>query len=170
MVRYRISKYNPKFRDEYGCYIKQEWTSISDVDEDINGAKVSLEEYLDTESRYIKVLNNILNDLSIEYLYVMELEKQDDIINDNYAFEGFTTDMIKMVSSVKEGQELDREKINYIIKAILREVFWCGLYSKTTHLIIKPGYDFYINIICPELSICVIENISELGLYIEEII
>ncbi|EKS4344305.1 hypothetical protein [Clostridium sporogenes] len=170
MVRYRISKYNPKFRDEYGCYTKQEWTSISDVDKDINGVKVSLEEYLNTESRYIKALNNILNDLNIEYLYVMELEKQNDIINDNYTFEGFTTDMIETVNSIKEGQELDREKINYIIKAILREVFWCGLYSKTTHLIIKPGYDFYINIICPELSKCVIKNISELGLYIEEII
>lgn len=169
MVRYRISKYNPKFRDEDGCYTREEWTSISDVGEYINGVKVSLQEYLDTESKYIKALNSILNDLNIKHLYVMELEKQDDTINNDYVFEGFTMNVIDTVKSLKEGQELNREKINYVIQATLREIFWCGLYSRTTHIIIKPGYDFYINVICPQLSQNVIESISNLGLYIEKI-
>ncbi len=33
---WRVTKYNPTFRDENGTYIKDEWTSFSDI-----GKKVS---------------------------------------------------------------------------------------------------------------------------------
>lgn len=51
MMNYRISKYNPKYRDEHGIYTRDEWTSISDVGEYFNGYEVTMEEYLDTENR-----------------------------------------------------------------------------------------------------------------------
>ena len=31
MYGWRITKYNPAFRDERGAYLKDEWTSVSDV-------------------------------------------------------------------------------------------------------------------------------------------
>lgn len=170
MVRYRISKYNPLYRDENGNYTKDEWTAISDIENYINGEKLSLEEYLDTESKYIKILDSILDELSIEYLYVMELEGQRDSINDEYVFNGFTKDIVQMISSLKEGQELNRQEISYIVKGMLREIIWCGLYSKTVHVIIKSGFDFYINIICPKLSESIIKNAIREGIYVEEII
>ncbi|AJH01451.1 hypothetical protein LF65_04922 [Clostridium beijerinckii] len=169
MVRYRISKYNPVYRDEDGNYTREEWTAISDVEKTINGDKLSLEEYLDIESKYIIILDNILNELSIENLYVMELEEQKNSINDEYVFTGFTKEIVRKISSLEEGQQLNRKEINYIIKAMLREIVWCGLYSKTIHVIIKSGFDFYINIICPKLSESVIENARRIGIYIEEI-
>lgn len=134
------------------------------------GERVSLEEYLDTESKYVQALNCILDDidLDIKYLYVMELEKEDDIMNDDYGVEGFTSGMIETIKFVEEGQQLNRDTISFIIKAVLREILWYGLYSRKTHIIIKPGYNFYVNIISQTLSQDVIKKINSLGLYIEE--
>ena len=165
MMNYRISKYNPKYIDEHGIYTRDEWTSISDVGEYFNGYEVTMEEYLDTENRYVKAIDIILDYLKISYLYIMELEKyENDITNTS---NDFCQKNIDRIDFINEGQELNRKEINYVIKATLRERFWCGLYSKTTHIIIKPGYDFYINIISPKLPDVIVNKINELGLYID---
>lgn len=166
MMHYRISKYNPKFRDEDGLYTRKEWTSISDIGESFDGSEVTIHEYLEIENRYLKAINIILDYLKIKYLYVMELEKQGNIIDEENK-KGLSINDINIINSIKEGQELNIEEINSVIKATLREIFWCGLYSKTTHIIIKPGYDFYIHIICPKLPSSIIEQINKLELYID---
>ncbi|WP_434799127.1 hypothetical protein [Terrisporobacter vanillatitrophus] len=165
MMNYRISKYDPKYRDEHGIYTRNEWTSISDVGEYFNGYEVTMEEYLDTENKYVKAINIILDYLKISYLYIMELEKYEDTITE--INNDFCQNDIDRNDFIKEGQELNRKEINYVIKSTLRERFWCGLYSKATHIIIKPGYDFYINIISPKLPNVIIKKINELGLYID---
>ena len=87
MMNYRISKYNPKYRDEHGIYTRDEWTSISDVGEYFNGYEVTMEEYLETENRYVKAIDIILDYLKISYLYIMELEKyENDITNTSNDF------------------------------------------------------------------------------------
>lgn len=96
----------------------------------------------------------------------MNLEKQGNIIDEGHK-KGLSINDIDIISSIKEGQELNIEEINSVIKSTLRERFWCGLYSKTTHIIIKPGYDFYINIICPKLPLSIINQINKLELYID---
>lgn len=166
MVRYIISKYNPKFRDEHGCYTKDEWTSISDIGECFQGVKMSLGEYLDMERRYIKALNVILDDLKVEHLYVMELEKEENEIIE--ITDGLTKDIIETINCIEEGKELNREGIEHTIIGVLRELFWCGLYSKGTHIIIRPGYDFYMHLICRELSQNITDSISNIGLFIEK--
>ena len=50
MMHYRISKYNPKFRDEDGFYTRKEWTSISDIGESFDGSEVTIHEYLEIEN------------------------------------------------------------------------------------------------------------------------
>ena len=97
----------------------------------------------------------------------MELENEENIVND--IDDDFCQNDIDMIDFIKEGQELNIKEIKYVIKSTLRERFWCGLYSKTIHIIIKPGYDFYINIISPELPQYIINRINELGIYLEKI-
>ncbi len=105
--------------------------------------------------------------MKIKRLYVVQLEKHTTEIQEDYVVDGLTDIMINIINSVEEGQELNLEKIGCIIKANLREMLWCSLYSKTAHMIIKPGYDFYINVICPQISQNTIANINSLELYIE---
>ncbi|WP_343338335.1 hypothetical protein [Terrisporobacter petrolearius] len=167
MMKYRISKYNPKYRDENGIYTRDEWTSISDIGEYFNGYEVTMKEYSDIENRYVEAIDIILEYFKIKYLYIMELENEENIVND--IDDDFCQNDIDMIDFIKEGQELNIKEIKYVIRLTLRERFWCGLYSKTTHIIIKPGYDFYINIISPELPQYIINRINELGIYLEKI-
>jgi len=169
MNRYRLSKYNPKYRDEYGNYTRQEWTAISDIDE----IGVFSQEYLNVENNYIKAIIIILEYFEIEKLYVMQLEKDDNVLSDNEIIKEygqyFSQEMRECILCVQEGEELSKEKIEDVLKLTLREVIWCVLYSRTTHFVIKPGFDFYINIICMELPKKVIEEINKLEIFIEEV-
>ena len=43
MYKYRITKYNPKYRNNKGHYlIKNEWSAISDINEEYDGDKKSI--------------------------------------------------------------------------------------------------------------------------------
>lgn len=55
MYKYRISKYNPQYRNEEGCYTKNEWTSYSDIGTIYEGRKFTKEEYLYVEKNIVKL-------------------------------------------------------------------------------------------------------------------
>lgn len=37
LTAFEVMKYNPKYRDSYGSYLKDEWTSYSDISELFDG-------------------------------------------------------------------------------------------------------------------------------------
>ena len=53
---YRITKYNPKYRNSSGAYLKDGWTSISDIGTIYNGKKSTLKEYFKIEEAYVKAI------------------------------------------------------------------------------------------------------------------
>lgn len=57
MKCWRITKYNPKFRNELGHYQKKEWTSVSDIGKIFEGKQLTVEEYLNTENLYINSID-----------------------------------------------------------------------------------------------------------------
>ena len=67
---YRISKYNPKFRNAKGHYIPDEWTYFDQVGTRIAGRVLTMKEYLQTESAYLKVLEAILSEADIRHLNI----------------------------------------------------------------------------------------------------
>ena len=75
MIKYRITKYNPKFRDKNGVYLKDEWTSYDDIGQIRNYKEVAVEEYLNTEEKYIKAILSLLNEKKVNGLIISDLEK-----------------------------------------------------------------------------------------------
>lgn len=75
MIKYRITKYNPKFRDKNGVYLKDEWTSYDDIGQIRNYKEVTVEEYLNTEEKYIKAILSLLNEKKVNSLIISDLEK-----------------------------------------------------------------------------------------------
>ncbi|MDQ6597759.1 hypothetical protein E2K98_25370 [Bacillus salipaludis] len=70
MFSWRITKYNPKKREEEGSYLDlEEWTSFSEV-----GKKVSEEEYLKTESNYLNSITRFMNETGYKKLYLDDLK------------------------------------------------------------------------------------------------
>lgn len=102
MYNYRIKKYNPKFRDEFGRYTKDEWTSIYDIGKIYDKFEFSKESYSLIEDSYINSILKILeikniSSMTIKNLVVWRsvdqfiLEIKSDKFQDLY-----TLDMIKL--------------------------------------------------------------------------
>jgi hypothetical protein len=45
MYAWRITKYNPAFRDERGAYLQDEWTGISDIEAVYDGEALTYAAY-----------------------------------------------------------------------------------------------------------------------------
>ena len=121
MMTYRISKYNPLYRNKDGSFMKNEWTSISDVGKNYNGRIFSMQEYLETEKKYLACFMELLKKDDICTLQVQELEGN--------------------AVCWQEGQELSLPEIENFCRQCLREQIWGKLES--TRFFIHFGYDYY---------------------------
>ncbi len=64
-IKIPITKYNPIYRNELGHYLKDEWTSISDIGTIYNGIEFTFDEYVKVENLYVKS-----NFLTLDYLKI----------------------------------------------------------------------------------------------------
>lgn len=62
MQYWRITKYNPKFRDIDGRYLKDEWTAFSDIGCVYDGIEFKYSAYLEVESSYIDTIMSIMSE------------------------------------------------------------------------------------------------------------
>lgn len=123
-VRYRLSKYNPIFRDKNGAYTKDEWTSFGDISSTFEGKIFTKSEYLLVENNYISSILNIIKKVEAKKI---KLKKQEP---KKYRGE---------IAFILPEQEAEVSKI---IQSILREEFWAILES--SEVVVEFGYDYYI--------------------------
>jgi hypothetical protein len=165
MKSWRITKYNPAFRDERGAYLKDEWTSVSDVGKPYDGAALTFEEYRKTEDAYVSTALSFvseagLNALTITYLetYGVAEARADDL-------QGIAFDP----KLVKQGLALSREAIADVCRLVLREILWCKLESECGFYI-HFGYDYYMYVGSPVPSEKAIAHGRQQGLFVEEMV
>ena len=71
--QWRITKYNPAFRDENGYYtIIEEWTCPSQIGQTINGNEFTLAEYLRIEAAYVDTVIQFLNASNLRSLRILQ--------------------------------------------------------------------------------------------------
>ncbi|MDQ6600772.1 hypothetical protein [Bacillus salipaludis] len=155
MFSWRITKYNPKNRDEEGSYLdNEEWTCFSEV-----GTKVSEEDYLRTESNYINAITTFMDELGIKKLYLNDLEIwSDEVQNQNAS---------PFLTKMWVGKSVSTQEIKELAKLTLRNVIWCKL-SYKNKFFVHFGYDYYMYIGTNMDSLNVRQKIEDTGLYIEE--
>ena len=56
MYQYRITKYNPKYRQLDGKYLNNEWTSYSDIGKKYNGKLFTMQNYIEVENSYVTAI------------------------------------------------------------------------------------------------------------------
>ncbi|AEB75053.1 hypothetical protein [Clostridium botulinum] len=165
---WRITKYNPIYRNKYGAFLKEEWTSIFHVGKIFDGKKVSLNEYLLIEELYIKAIIEFINFLKISSLKVCGLEKyQESIQTDKYP-EIYTIQMIEIFKTIKNEDDISVNKIGDLVKLILREHLWCKLENENK-MFIHFGYDYYMYIGSDSKCDYIINKIEHMGLFVEKI-
>lgn len=75
MYSWRVTKYNPIYRNELGHYKKDEWISIGDIGTSFNGVVLTAEDYLRVETLYVNAVLQFLKCNKIDRLTVTSLEK-----------------------------------------------------------------------------------------------
>jgi hypothetical protein len=147
MNQYRITKYNPKFRDSSGAYMKPDWTSMSDIGSSFDGVTLKREEYLVTESAYIDSVMSFISEDRIPALRAVGVENHRKAI------------------APKEGHLFSAADLPEIIRSILREEFWCRL--EADDRFIHFGYDYYIYIGVKNRCETSIQSAHSKGLFVE---
>ncbi|RTQ92497.1 DUF7683 domain-containing protein [Lysinibacillus telephonicus] len=162
--QWRITKYNPDFRDENGHYTKiEDWTSSYDIGKVFNGQLFTFKEYLHVESAYINTILMFLKESKVKSLRVIGLEKHKFKAQQKWQF--LYEDKFQHVQ-LEEDMVIDVEDVPTICKMILRELMYCQLLVKDK-IFIHFGWDYYMYIGTNYQSAVAIKFASNNGLYVE---
>lgn len=162
-----ITKYNPKFRNELGHYVKDEWTSISDIGKTYNGKVFTYEKYIEIENLYVEAVFLALNffkSKSIKITHIFKLSKKKDFkkYNDNDLYNLFTTFENNVL--IKDVTLIDQ-----LIRLRLREhiaELEIRIDAKSRTEIIF-GFDYYMYINTNKDVIALLKQISNINLFVK---
>jgi hypothetical protein len=140
MICWRITKYNPAHRNSSGAYLKDEWTSYSDIGKTFNQKIFTYEDYLKTETAYINAINHFMQCSDLPSLIISDLEKHKNI--DKALLH--LPDMVTLFNSIQNGKMLTIEEVQSVSQLVLREYLWCKLTSNNMY--VHFGYDYYMYI------------------------
>lgn len=163
MYGWRITKYNPAFRDERGAYLKDEWTSVSDVGKSFAGVALTFEGYREIEDAYVSTALSFVSEAGLEALTVAHLETHR--VSEAQAQD--SRDVAFDPRSARKGMALPRGAIADVCRLALREILWCKLESGGGFYI-HFGYDYYMYIGSPVPSEEAIAYGRRQGLFVEE--
>ena len=161
---WRITKYDPQYRNPEGHFTQEEWTSYADIGKLYNNKSLTYNDYLKTETLYINAIHYFINELAISSLQIIELERPNAIINDAHN----TNEMITLFNDIRDNDWIKSDQIDTLCKLILREQIWCKLINDEK-IYIHFGYDYYMYIgtILPCQN--AITQIHYEGLFVEEL-
>lgn len=159
MYYYRITKYNPKNRTVDWIYCWNEWTNYSDINK-----KVSLEEYLKIENKYLNFIIKLMNILEINNLKLVWYENWLD-------YEEIDNSIVsrEFYNKITNNINLKNEDTDSVVRCILREYFWWKLiYGDGFFIHFWRDYYMYIWFNCEENVLLKILDININWLYLEK--
>lgn len=157
---FRITKYDPKCRNDKGVYEKKDWTSVYDVGKSYEGIEFDFNKYKHMEEVYIRVVINTMRLNSVDTFFITDLEK-----NDYKKYPDFSPEAKEYYDNLKNTQSVPEEKIDLLMKLILRELVWCKLSADT--MFVHFGYDYYMYIGSAENMENQLQTIVDWGVYPE---
>ena len=167
MVKYRVTKFNPNYRNTDHQFVKDEWTSLDDVGKEYGGVEFMLIDYLAMEKRYLTVVDVVLDYLKCTELKVSNIEKYDEI--GNRFPEIYNESIINSYNEVIDGCYISKGiALSSFITLILREHLWADLRSFEGNVKLEFGYDYYMYFfVAKHLPENVISRIRRLDLFVE---
>jgi hypothetical protein len=148
MFEYRITKYDPRFRDERGAYTRPDWIRFQDVGEIFSGAVLTREAYDAVENAYVASAISFLREVGLYSLRVVAMDRGPGN------------------SPFSPGSVLGLDDIALAIRGLLREKYWFKLES--AQAFIHIGWDFYMYVGVPRECPQSISETRRLGLFAEE--
>jgi len=152
-MKYRITKYNPKYREENGAYKLNEWTSVGDIGNDFYDTILTKKVYLQTEEKYLNSINIIFENFNCKGITINKMEKYfsyDEIVSK--LFDVPYSDMKKIFETVENNKILNLDEAQILATLILREALWCEFIDVEKRFKIQFGYDYYMYCVCNYLK------------------
>ncbi|HLP02525.1 MAG TPA: hypothetical protein VK163_10920 [Opitutaceae bacterium] len=148
MYQYRVTKYDPAFRNNAGAYTRDDWTMFRQIGDAFGGVTLSESEYLRIESAYVEAATAFLTEDQSPELRVTSLEIRADL-----------------PTVPPEGSLVAWSDFGRICRSVLREEFWCMLQADGRF--VHFGWDFYMYIGVVSPCEKAIEKAQTLGLFVE---
>ncbi len=149
MQHYRVTKYDPARRDISGAYPVDDWTSRSEIGQSFGGVALTEERYVSVEDAYLASAAAFLKEAGVCKLAVVGLEKAGAHGN-----------------LPSEGEIILDEGIPAVLRALLREEYWCKLEAASAF--VHVGWDYYMYIGVPTACPNAEGKARDLGLFVEE--
>lgn len=146
--QFRVTKYDPAYRNQKGLYLRDEWASIGDIGKTFDGETLTQSDYDAMENAYVDAAVGFMEAAGIGELQVCGLENTggDETAPDD----GTTLDLIRL-----------REPL----RSVLRERYWCRFESQNAF--IHVGYDYYMYIGVPDPCRSAQASAQGMGLFVE---
>lgn len=148
MFEFRVTKYDPVYRNASGAYTRNEWTSASHVGLEFGGVMLSEPEYRRVEDAYVATAMALLREAGVPSLAVAGLENP-----------------AAVPLSFGNGATLCLDEIGAVVRRMLREEFWCRLEGRDAF--VHVGWDYYMFVGVPKASPDAIALARHLGLFTE---
>ena len=116
MHQYRITKYDPKYRDAQGRYKRSDWDASGEV---------HTAEFIPVENRYVQAIEELYRKVGAPPLVATGVEWQ--------ALQGS--------SPIADGQVVAKDKLATVIRMCLREQMWCRMEAQDRSFMIHFGED-----------------------------
>jgi hypothetical protein len=160
---WRVTKYDPRFRDSTGAYRGDTWTDVSDIGQVVGDVHVTRELYLAAESRYVAAALHFLKESGLTALRITGLEL--------WTREKSSRRKPKLAIPshrvpVKEGQYLSGGSLEAVCCLNLRSLMWCKL-EEPGRFYLHFGYDYYMYIGTDKPLSASVAYARNLGLFVE---
>lgn len=133
MVEYRVTKGDPGNRDLNGRYTTGEWTSWSQVGQEVAGRVLTIQDYWKVEDAYVIAAVQMLSESGVEWLAVCGLEN--------------ATGYVPATFDLHEGAILSGNGLQHALRCMLRERFWCRLEGDGgAYIHGGRDYDLYVGV------------------------
>ncbi len=161
MHQWRVTKYDPKLRDENQVFMGDDWTTFQEIGEMFEGKELTREGYIEVEDRYVQVALAFLRSAGYTSIRVEDFE------GNTYQPERIDELRLNIDMPIKNGQELIMEETAQAIRMLLRGIIWCKLVVPG-RFFIHIGWDFYMyigsDVDLPKPK----TEVEKMGLFVEE--
>ncbi len=153
MHYYRLTKYNPKFRDAKGHYKKDEWTYYEQIGQAFGDSTFTRTEYLATEKRYIECI--------CEFLKASDISKMRSARVENRSTTSFNG------VPIRKGKNYTVSELRKIIPGVLRGRFWLQFRTEEGYFL-HFDWDYYVYLALPLPKKQLVPVANKFKLFLEE--
>lgn len=154
---YSISKYCPEFYTK-GDYIKNEWTSVSEIGKSFDDDVLTSTEYLRIEQCYINTAIELALKSGCSYLIIDYLEGEPHDIILEIKKNPINRNLIDAAKNIRLGLRVHISQCADYLRLCLRECCYATFSNHAHNFYVDFGYDFYMHV-HTELPKLQVENI-----------